>query len=421
MARLQCCKMPPPHQSIQAWAAKTEGALVARSSPKIRQRLSRLRSSNDSWMVCPRVAGRRLKKVVARKSLHRRSARWRVLGQQRLLALIQQFVRLRVIVKTSVHEASDHRRMMRLTHALRGSGASDSAVVLILLFDRAMRRPTLSSALARAFRKAVLQDGCGSQGAWQAVRTVRRVRLAQTQNAQYWKGPAALHALQMIRTWKKNTVVPVVEGIAAHSGSLDAITLMPLLESLPHMTAYGSFHFLRSLRWALGIPLRNDAQFATQMSHGLAVVSQVAPLHQVLQTLRARRPPGRGGVSSGDAALVLCETCKACVVLGILDRDLRTWSTDTVLRACRGPAASMLLQCLQKMTPISLAQVQKVTCRRAREAEEVNTCVPQTSEPWDAFSHFCKGSEMLVPCLQGQLRRFGWRRHVKELPPRFWN
>ena len=401
---------------VGSWARATDSALVARSSPKLRMRLLRARIQGHSPAVCPRPAGRRPQTHVAPATVRRRAARAREQAQRCLESVMAQLVRLRVIVKTSVHDASDHRRMMRVSHHLRTCRATDGAIAMVLLFDRAFRRPSLSRALVDAFRKATSRHGTDLDAAWIAVQTVRRRRLARRQNNQYWSGPVALHAVHMVTSWTKSMLTPVVQAIASHGGQLNAETLMPKLESLPHLTRYGAYHYLRSLRWALNVPLHRDAAFASGMSHGVTAMAHVTPLSCVLRGLRLWRRGRRGVASNGDAALVLCETSKACASLGLLPRDHKAWSADGLRRIFSEPAASMLLLCLQKMEPLSDAVVQSVTCARAREAEDLEESLPRTLEAWDTGPHFCKGAEMLTSCLRGQLKRWGWQRDVQELP-----
>ena len=404
--------MPANKQSARDWADDLEDALLSVSSAKNRKRLQRLRSRGDDRAVCRRLAGRRPTDGVAPKSLQRREARWKILARSRLLALMDELTRLRVVVKTRLNDASDHRRMMRLTHALRSAGATDVAVVILMLFDRAMRRPLLSGALIAAFRRCKPRLGCGKEAAWHAVTTVRRHRLARVHNGHYWKGPAALHAVSMIRTWTKKMVVPIAEAVAADSTQIDAEQLVPLMQTLPHMTSYGSYHFMRSLRHVLRRPLKNDLQFASSMSDAVATLASVAPLKLVQQRLRSQKRHGRSLTCHGAAALVLCEVSKTCVLLGLMPKNPRTWTTQTIVEACIAPAFGMLLKCLETTTPLSEVEVTEITCQRAREAADVNEHLPPTSETWDHAPHYCKGSEMLFPRLHKQLQSRGWQRKV---------
>ena len=401
---------------VGTWARATEAALLERSSPKLRMRLMRSRTQGNRLAVCLRPAGRRPRANVAPGTESRRARRSKKQAQRCLESVITQLVRLRVIVKTTVHEATDHRRMMRVSHELQKCRATDAAIIMVLLYDRALRRPCLSRALVDAFRHATSRHGTGLDAAWHAVRSVRRRRLARTANNQYWKGPAALHAVQMVTSWTRSMLWPVVEAIASHGSRLNAETLMPKLESLPHFTRYGAYHFLRSLRWALDVPLHSDAAFACSMSQGVAAMAQVAPLSAVLRIVRSGRRGRRGAAGNGDAALVLCEASKACAALGLIPRDHKAWSADGIRRSFSEPAAAMLLLCLQKMEPLSDVVVHSVTCARAREAADLEVSLPATSEAWDTGPHFCKGAEMLTPCLRGQLKRWGWQRDVQELP-----
>ena len=306
--------------------------------------------------------------------------------------------------------------MMRVSHELRNCYATDAAIIMVLLYDGALKRPCLSRALVDAFRHATSRHGTGLDAAWHAVRSVRRRRLARTANNQYWAGPAALPAVHMITSWTKSMMLPVVQAIASHGSQLNAETLVPKLESLPPFTKYGAYHFLRSLRWALDVPLHSDAAFACSMSQGVAAMAQVAPLSSVLRIVRSGRRGRRGAADNGDAALVLWEASKACAALGLIPRDHTAWSADGIRRSFSEPAAAMLLLCLQKMEPLSDVVVHSVTGARAREATDLEDSFPATSEAWDTGPHFCKGAEMLTPCLRGQLKRWGWQRDVQELP-----
>ena len=409
-----------PNAAVIGWARTADASFRAVSTPKLRQRLARARRTGAAVAACPRAAGRRPRSHVASESDRKRACRAKAAAERCALSVIEHLVRLRAIVKTSVHVASDHRRMMRLAHALRRSKATDAAMVVALLYDRAFRRPSLSLALATSFHAATFHHGCDTTAAWQAVRVVRRRRDARKQNHQYWAGPCAFHAAQMIATWTKHMVVPVAVAIASHGGRLDAKKVVPLLETLPHMTAYGSFHFLRSLRWALDAPLHGEAEWAGRMSSGVAAMCAIAPLPRVLQCIRTCRPRGQRSAGLGDAALVLCEASKACAALGVLPKDHKSWTPDAMRRAFNEPAARMLLRCLQRMTPLADVELHAVTNARAREEQDLDAALPVTAEPWDAEPHFCKGSEMLTPCLRQQLFKLGWRRDLRALPDELW-
>ena len=401
---------------VGTWARATEAALLERGSSKLRMRLSRSRKKGDELAVCPRPAGRPRRAHVAPDSERRRAARSKKQAQRCLESVIAQLVRLRVIVKTSVHEATDHRRMMRVSHELHKCRATDAAIIMVLLYDGALRRPCLSRALVDAFRHATSRHGTGLDAAWHAVWSVRRRLLNRKATNQYWAGPAALPAVHMITSWTRSMMLPVVHAIASHGSQLNAETLVPQIESLPPFTRYGAYHFLRSLRWALDVPLHSDAAFACSMSQGVAAMAEVAPLSAVLRIVRSGRRGRRGAAGNGDAALVLCEASKACAALGLIPRDHKAWSADGIRRSFSETAAAMLLLCLQKMEPLSEVVVHSITCSRAREAADLEEWFPATSEAWDTGPHFCKGAEMLTPCLRGQLKRWGWQRDVQELP-----
>ena len=400
---------------VDTWARTTEAALLERGSPKLRMRLSRSRKNGDELAVCPRPAGRPRRAHVSPDSERKRAARSKKRAERCLESVIAQLVRLRVIVKTSVHEDTDHRRMMRVSHELHKCRATDAAIIMVLLYDGALRRPCLSRALVDTFRHATSRHGTGLDAAWHAVWSVRRRLLNRKANNQYWAGPAALPAVHMITSWTRSMMLPVVHAIASHGSQLNAETLVPQLESLPPFTRYGAYHFLRSLRWALDVSLRTNAAFACSMSQGVAALAQVAPLSAVLRIVRSGRS-GRRCAGNGDAAWVLWEASKACAALGLIPRDHMAWSADGIRRSFNEPDAAMLLLCLQKLEPLSDVVVHSVTGARAREAADLDESLPATSEAWDTGPHFCKGAEMLTPCLRGQLKRCGWQRDVQELP-----
>ena len=108
--------------------------------------------------------------------------------------LMQQLLRLRAVVKSRLPQASDCRRLMRLAAAVRSRGASLEAAFLLLLVDRALRRPKLTALLTAKFDELVAAETNSVEAAWKAFVHVRRRKEARQQNLVLWRGPVGCAA-----------------------------------------------------------------------------------------------------------------------------------------------------------------------------------------------------------------------------------
>ena len=355
-----------------------------------------------------RTAGRRRCNGIAQRSQQRRQQRDKRKASTSACALVKELTRLRIILKTKLTRSSDCRRMMRLAAALRCRGATLNATFLLLLVDRALRRPGLTAKLLRLYTKHQANVHNSMQAAWQAVVDIRRLPEARQQNAVFWKGPAGLNCRDFIASLAAPIVVDVISQLKLESQCLDARLAVDTLSMLPHVSRYSAFSMVRILPACLNIQLRGTEAVARGMSNNVFTMEKVMPL------LTARRLAAKGSgcgvrdVSDGDATLLLCESSKALVVLGVLPAASSEWSEQLLQEKLASKATTALLKALRSEQPIADAELRKLNSRRAEEGRLIDEAMPQTQAPWDRDPHFCVGSEMVAGLLSRTLQGVGW-------------
>ena len=113
-------------------------------------------------------------------------------------------------------------------------------------------------------------------------------------------------------------------------------------------------------------------------------------------------------MDDGDGALVLCESSKALVVLGLLPAAASEWSLQTVQAALASKATAALIKTLRGQQPITDEQLRALKCARAEESRLVDAALPKTRAAFDRAPHYCQGSEMVAGIPSKTLQHMGW-------------
>jgi hypothetical protein len=407
LQQLKQASMAPKRSHGHEWLQAVESRLGSPSST-IRMSLKRQRDRGEASGGLPRTPGRRRQDVVEPRSVARRLLRDSATASSIAAKLIRQCLRLRIILKSRLSSASDCRRMMRVAAAVRARGASLTATLLILLVDRAFRRPALSSRLVQYFGEYVKKESDSVTAAWKAFCRVRRSKEAVAINAHFWKGPASLHCRDMIRKWKARDVIDVVQQVAFDGNVVNAKAATDTLSELPHLSRYGAFHLIRLLPACVGVVLEEDEAPAAVMSNMVGMLEKFVPLRTAVQMATSASKGQLPKVGPGDGALLLCEAGKALVVLGVLPASTADWSEDVIRTCLACRATKVLLQALTTRVPLTDAQIWSFKCTRSSETRLVDAAVPKTRRRWDCAPHFCQGAEMLAGLMSQTLRQEGW-------------
>ena len=324
-------------------------------------------------------------------------------------AIMKELLRLRVVLKRRLTDASDCRRMMRLATAVRSRGASLDAAFLLLLVDRALRRPKLSAMLVRCFEKHQAKSTNSMEAAWAAVVEVRRTQLARRQNAVFWKGAASLSCRDFVLSLTAPTVVDVIGRLQLGVQPVDVTKAMNTLCELPQVSSYSAFAMLRVLRAWLHVRLCGAETAARTMSDTVKNMEKIVPLRSARRLSAAASGCALRDVDEGDGALVLCESSKALVVLGVLPAAAASeWSIAAVQASLASKATAALINTLRRQQPITDMQLGGLKCPRAEESDQVDAALPKTKKAFDHAPHYCVGSEMVAGILIKPLRNMGW-------------
>ena len=400
--------MPPKSSHADAWLNTVESRIGGTSSSTTRMRFKRARDELNTPSMFLRTAGRRRQESLQEASMERRVRRDRHQAIKNSQKLVHHCLRLRAIVKTRLMVCSDCRRLMRVAHAVRSLGGNRRAVLLVLLVDRALRQPALSQALIRGFQKFVITESDPVMAAWKAFCQVRRLKAALKLNSQFWKGPAKFHSVDFIRSLNAVSLMDVLSRMPIEEDKLDATAATNVLSELPYVSRYGAFSLVRILPACFGVTLTESAAPAKQMSDGVGLLESFVSLHTgIRMSAKASRCVIRE-VGPGDAALILCESAKAMVVLGVLPSSTAQW-TEEILRTClASKATTALVKSLSKLKPLTDDKIFSISGARCQETKLVNKSMPPTRCVWDRAPHFCHGSEQLTSLVCNEMRKAGW-------------
>jgi hypothetical protein len=321
---------------------------------------------------------------------------------------MQQLLRLRIIVKTRLTLASDCRRLMRLAATVRSHGASIDATFLLMLVDRAWRRPRLSAMLAKRFAEFQATHCSCMEAAWKAFVQVRRRKEARQQNAVMWKSTMSLNCRNFITSLTAATVVDVIARLKLSTGSVNAMQAAATLAELPHISSYSAFSMIRLLPACLNLQITDAESSARTMSDAVHSLEEFVPLAAALRMSAVASRCSSGDVTHGDAALVLCEAGKALVVLGVLPVATSEWSSEVLRTAFASKATTALIKALDAQQPVTDAQISTIKCARAAESRLVDAAMPRTRFRWDRAPHFCAGAEMIACLVSKKLEGYGW-------------
>ena len=399
--------MPRRNLHAGTWQATLESRIQTTTSAQ-RMMLKRLRDARETPSAMLRTAGRPRSNGVLPRSATQRHRRDKIKAASNGSAIVKELLRLRVVLKRRLTDASDCRRMMRLARAVRCHGATLNAAFLLLLVDRALRRPELSALLVRSFEKHQAKATSSMDAAWKAFVEVRRRPEARRQNAVFWKGPVSLSCRDFVMSLTAPTVVDVIGRLQLGTQPLDVTQAVNTLSELPHVSKYSAFAMLRVLPACLNIRLSGAEAAARTMSDTVCNMEKVVPLQRARRLSAAASRCALRDVDDGDGALVLCECNKALVVLGVLPAVASEWSMEAVRAALASKATTALIKTLRGQQPITDEQLRALKCARAEETRLVDAALPTTRASFDHTPHYCAGSEMVAGILSKTLQNMGW-------------
>ena len=403
----QLPNMPRRRLHADAWQAALESRIQTTSSAQ-RMQLKRLRDAGETTSAMLRTAGRRRSHGVLPRSEARRRRRDQQTAAVNGAALIKELLRLRIILKRRLTDSSDCRRMMRLAAAVRCRGASLNASFLLLLVDRALRRPRLSAKLMRSFEKHQAAASNSMEAAWKAVVDIRRHPESRQLNAVFWKGPASLSCRGFISCLSAPAVVDVIGRLQLGTQPLDVTHAAKTLSELPHVSKYSAFAILRILPACLNVQLRDTEGAARSMSDTVSNMERIVSLQCARRLSAAASRCAVREVHDGDGALLLCEASKALVVLGVLPAASSEWSAHLLQTALASKATTALIKTLRHQQPMTDDHLRELKSARAQESRLVDVALPRTRAGFDRAPHYCAGSEMVAGLLIKRLQGVGW-------------
>ena len=246
------------------------------------------------------------------------------------------------------------------------------------------------------------------EAAWKAVAQVRRRKEAQQQNAVLWKGPVGLVCRDFVKSLRAATVVDVIARLRLSTGVVNAELAAKTLSELPHVSCYSAFSLLRIMPECLGVQMSDAEKAARTMSDTVVAMEEVMPLQTALRMSAVASRCSTQELSFGDAALVLCETGKALVVLGVLPAATTEWTSDLMRNAFASKATTALIKALRSQQPITDELRNTIKCARAAERGLVDAAMPTTRFLWDRDPHFSEGAEMIACLASKRLEGCGW-------------
>ena len=284
---------------------------------KGRKRLSRARSSMSATAPVKLRAGRLPRASVTVASAQRAKKRQAAAAARVLPAIAAELVRLRVVGKSSLPVASDIRRGLRSAVEFRAlAPRAPVALLTCLFYERAWREPRLSRRLLTAFQKALQTTPGAADAAWQAITTTRRLAPADKPNHRYWQGPAALNAARGPWMWQRSEIEDLAKELYRSRARVDAETFVTKLSSLPYVSAYFAFTYLRMVETLGIVQLRNCEKVAATMSGTVPALTDICPVSDWFANMRRLPGVDKDFFTLGDTTLLICETAKALQSLG---------------------------------------------------------------------------------------------------------
>ena len=374
-----------------------------------RKRLSRQRTEGSGRPPIRLRAGKQGHDSSASlESRDRRRRRWRTRARKLLPSISKQLIRLRLISKDRLVQASDVRRALRFGLAFKRLTKDITCTVVALLYEKCWRDPKLSAFLLKTQAMNLRNSPSVMEATWRSVRQTRAKTRASSADHRFWTGPAALNASRAPWVWDEATVLAVVKRILESRRSVDAAAMVAELGQLAFVSRYFAFGFLRDLHAGGFIHLREAAGTAAAMSDTVAAGASICPLPTWRRAVFRSGGRTPQNFEYGDVALLACETLKSLQVLGFcVGRAVVSPDRDPLQELGNG-AGHMLLEFLEQCEPLSLQDVQKISGVRSTEASLVDKFLPQTAAVWDASPHCCRGSESLTPLLLPQMRHTGF-------------
>ena len=344
-----------------------------------------------------------------RETLKKRRQRLSKMAATNLVMFILNFVRIRIILKSSLGRCTDVRRMWRLVAALLKLGASRAEVVFFLLYDMSFRDASWTANILAQYRKR------RDSGAINCMRAVMQ-RKGKTRRSPFWKGYAAINAAHSLDKWDMQEVWRIANAVVTSGsarGEVNVDAAIELLCELPYMKAYHAYGLLRVLSQSgVGLTLSGDIEkHAQEMNERVNCFFTLLP-YQNLKT-HLRKHPKLKNIQIGDAALIYCETGKALVSLGILPKHRNTCPEDakTFLTSL---GARLLNQVLDQTEPLPEDVLTDAPSKQFEESKNLDDHLPRMRRRWDQEPHYCKGSEHQVSRASTRLRSHGWLRPVDE-------
>ena len=277
----------------------------------------------------------------------------------------------------------------------------------MLLVDRPLRDARVSLAMYRSYRYWRARGLVEPKAAWRSIQTGVYRHRAYGSRSSFWPGPAAITAADMVANLDK----PILLRLATVFTSTKCINTDEAMAALSMWPGAGSYHAydtLRALRAVMNLQLRGEKGAAFGMSSNVSMFGHLLSLRDVLAMVRPRCSSSAGGVHAGDAALILRETKKALVTMGLLTPAMQ-YTKHELNSVLASPRAARLLFALQSLNPLSEKVLQTDHGKRHLERKQLDTCFPTARAAWDRNPHYAVGSEHLAGRFMPALRRRGWK------------
>ena len=312
------------------------------------------------------------------------------------------------MAKSSLAAASDVRRALRFAHEMRSHSRDNVSLLIALFFERAWRDGALSRHFLRAWCRLRSAGMPPVKATWRAIIRTRPLAPADEPNHRFWSGPSCFAAAKGPWHWDHSVLEQVVRDMAQPRRTLDAAAFVDRLATLPYVSHYFGYTFLR-IAEAMGlVSLRNVRTVAATMSSTVRALTDIVPFEAWLRSLRRSKQLRGCTLRLGDVSLVVCETSKALQCFGFSSPKRGQDEYTAFLEEVGSGCGWSLIQLLQSCTPWTQEEILAQHGVRSTEAAEVDKYFPPTSARFDRIPHVCKGSENLGPLLLQQLQRRGY-------------
>ena len=258
---------------------------------------------------------------------------------------------MRVAAKSSLAAASDVRRALRFAHEMRSRSRDNVSLLIALFFERAWRDGALSRHFLRTWWRLRSAGMPPVKATWRAIIRTRPLAPADEPNHRFWSGPSCFAAAKGPWHWNHSELEQVVRDMVQQRGTIDAAAFVDRLSTLPYVSHYFGYTFLR-IAEAMGlVSLRNVRTVAATMSSTVRALTDIVPCEAWLRSLRRSKQLRGCTLRLGDVSLVVCETSKALQCFGFSSPKRGQDEYTVFLEEVGSGCGCALIQLLQSCTP----------------------------------------------------------------------